>query len=679
MSEQRRAWTRPLPWVLGGTLVLLAALALVWVADARAAAERRARDQLERRLAEVIEDWEQRLLGAMDDAVTGAPLPDDARERQDRLRQRWPWFDALYTWETGRGSRGRDTARITWPLAPTVERPEVLSRVPCLESGRSAAQSSADPDAIAAIWLATCASAPEAIRLVAVTEAAATLALADKHEGALAILDRADPDGGRDLRTAARIGLPPYRLAALRNQRAASLAALGRGPEAAAVALRNGLDMTNLDAPDAGPLLHLVRYPALSWLRREGAMSDADRLESALMTAERRVAAWREVSARVVADPPSGPSTPVPRWSWDQYSTDPFVLYTVWSVDGSGAAAQLEQKALLAELSAARGLAAWRPHLVISDDRGAIVAGSRRGGEVVVSVDLPRTLHWIRVGLREAAIEAEVAEATRLAWVPLVIVLAALGLGLSALFAQTRAVAQEHALLQRQRDFSTRVTHELKTPLAGMKIMAENLEIGAFKDSAHRAEMASRIAAEVDRLTTRIDEVLSVAREARVPDPQEFDPEEAVLGALEMWAARLEAASVALVADEVHATDRILGDGRAVRDAVGCLLDNALKYRRRDISDATVWVELRPQPGAVEIRIIDNGLGVPVAQREAIFEPWVRVEGEQRGDAGGYGLGLAQVRQVAVSHGGDVRCEDGRDGGIAFVLRLPTVPTATMG
>jgi signal transduction histidine kinase len=182
--------------------------------------------------------------------------------------------------------------------------------------------------------------------------------------------------------------------------------------------------------------------------------------------------------------------------------------------------------------------------------------------------------------------------------------------------------------------------------------------------------MARRIVDEADRLTERVDESLAVGRERTVPDARRFDPEEPLLEAVDDWGPRLEDAGVKLVAD-LHPTDPVTGDPAAIRDAVACLLDNALKYHDPNKPQKMAWLTLQQEGKNVVIEVTDNGIGVPPEMRAAIFDRFVRVEGPNRGLSGGHGLGLAQVAEIARLHGGTVACTDGVDGGARFTLRLP--------
>jgi len=314
----------------------------------------------------------------------------------------------------------------------------------------------------------------------------------------------------------------------------------------------------------------------------------------------------------------------------------------------------------------------YHRYITIMDSDDNYVAGVRGGGEIVAKVPFSRTLSHLSVGMRQSALDSELARLPNQWVIPIIVVVFVMILGTLAIYGQTKASANSEALLLRQRAFTTRVTHELKTPLAGIRVMAENLEDGIWRDEAHRAEMAGRIVEEADRLTRRIDEVLNVARERTVPNPEPFDPEEIAFMLIEDWGPRMEQAGIVLHA-EPDLTDEIKGDPNAVRDAVACLLDNAIKYANESRADRQVWFTVTQEGKEVLFRVSDNGLGVPNDMRKSIFQQFVRVEGSNRGKSGGHGLGLSQVAQIAKAHQGRVDCTDGVDGGACFTLRIPAL------
>jgi signal transduction histidine kinase len=126
-----------------------------------------------------------------------------------------------------------------------------------------------------------------------------------------------------------------------------------------------------------------------------------------------------------------------------------------------------------------------------------------------------------------------------------------------------------------------------------------------------------------------------------------------------------EGARVGAQLEAPAALPQVRGDERLLRRALRNLLENARRYGGGDIT-----VTLVSLPGQVELRVCDRGAGVPEAMRERIFEPFFRLPGHAE-QAGGVGLGLSLVKQIAQRHGGQARCEARAGGGSCFVLTLP--------
>jgi signal transduction histidine kinase len=218
------------------------------------------------------------------------------------------------------------------------------------------------------------------------------------------------------------------------------------------------------------------------------------------------------------------------------------------------------------------------------------------------------------------------------------------------------AAGRIEALLSSHKSLLANASHELRSPLARIRMGMELMQDGAPSASA-RAEILRNIA-ELDQL---VDEILLASRlDAREADVGSFEMVDLVGLAAEECArtgAELEAGSQAL---EVHAVAKLLR--RALRN----LLENARRY-----SDGPVTVSLHLQGAMAEVRVCDQGPGVPAELREHIFEPFYRLPGASE-RAGGVGLGLALVRSIAGRHQGTVHCENNPQGqGACFVLRLP--------
>ncbi|MEK9953135.1 MAG: ATP-binding protein [Curvibacter sp.] len=218
------------------------------------------------------------------------------------------------------------------------------------------------------------------------------------------------------------------------------------------------------------------------------------------------------------------------------------------------------------------------------------------------------------------------------------------------------AAARVQALLLSHKALLANASHELRSPLARIRMGLELLE--SQPGPAAREEIARNIR-ELDQL---IDEILLASRLDASPDD---------LGPLE------PVDLVGLAAEECARTGAefetppgvtsvvVAGQTRLLRRALRNLLENARRH-----GAGTVTLTLRTSGEQVEIRVCDQGPGVPAALRERIFEPFFRLPGASERE-GGVGLGLALVRSIAQRHGGHTHCEDNPGGGACFVLRLP--------
>ena len=294
-----------------------------------------------------------------------------------------------------------------------------------------------------------------------------------------------------------------------------------------------------------------------------------------------------------------------------------------------------------------------------------MLAGTTEAPEVEVA--FPHLLHHMRAGFSSSAVptvgQARSAFALRLA--PFAV---AIGIGVAALLALMRADRQQEMLLQRQRDFVARVSHELKTPLAGIRVMAESLEIGAFRGEAQRELFAHRIVQETDRLTARVNEVIKAATRPEDDVRVSADIDALISELVIAWRPRFEAVGASLFV-EPAAMGTMVVMPVLVHDALNNLLDNALKYRKSD-RGGQVWFRTSLRGRWAVFEVEDDGIGVPSGQRKSIFERFRRVEGGGRGKAGGHGLGLSFVADTARLHDGKVECADGVAGGARFTLRI---------
>lgn len=227
--------------------------------------------------------------------------------------------------------------------------------------------------------------------------------------------------------------------------------------------------------------------------------------------------------------------------------------------------------------------------------------------------------------------------------------------GLAASFNQ--AAARIETLLRSHQTLLANASHELRSPLARLKMAFAMLDDAS---PAQRQRLAHEIDVNIAELDALVEEVLLASRlEAGSSLGETHEVELLALGAEE--AARAEAAF-----EPETDSARIQGQERLLRRALRNLLDNARRYGGPEVELA-----LRPVAGGYEFAVSDRGPGVPADMRDRIFEPFYRLPGHAE-MAGGVGLGLSLVKQIAERHGGSVRCLAREGGGSRFVIFLPS-------
>ena len=227
------------------------------------------------------------------------------------------------------------------------------------------------------------------------------------------------------------------------------------------------------------------------------------------------------------------------------------------------------------------------------------------------------------------------------------------------------AAARIEGLMASQKSLLANASHELRSPLARIRMGLELMEVAATDAAVHQRtrDEILRNMAELDQL---IDEILLASR---------LDAREADLGTVEavdlVGLCAEECARVGAVLDvpEGLHTLEVPGVGKLLRRMVRNLLENARRYGdAQDATDATV-LSLAVDAQGVRLSVCDRGPGVPAPWRERIFEPFFRLPGASE-RVGGVGLGLSLVKSIAERHGASVRCEDRQGGGACFEVRF---------
>ncbi|MGO1165521.1 MAG: sensor histidine kinase [Janibacter sp.] len=220
-----------------------------------------------------------------------------------------------------------------------------------------------------------------------------------------------------------------------------------------------------------------------------------------------------------------------------------------------------------------------------------------------------------------------------------------------------------------RRDFVANVSHELKTPVGGISLLAEAV-LDAKDDPEAVSRFARRMQSESVRLGSLIKEIVELSRLQGTPvlqDPQLVDVEDVVQHALERVHIEAEAKEITLtdkVSDELY----VRGDEDMLVTAVRNLVGNAIAYSDGGTS---VGVGARLHEGTVEIAVTDQGSGVPEAEQARIFERFYRMDAARSRATGGTGLGLSIVKHICANHGGDVQVWSDGAHGSTFTIRLP--------
>ncbi|MEW9528827.1 sensor histidine kinase [Microbispora sp. NPDC049125] len=220
-----------------------------------------------------------------------------------------------------------------------------------------------------------------------------------------------------------------------------------------------------------------------------------------------------------------------------------------------------------------------------------------------------------------------------------------------------------------RRDFVANVSHELKTPVGALSLLAETIQ-DAADDPEAVTRFAGRMQHEAARLTYLVQDLITLSRiqgAEPVPAPAPVPIDEAVHEAIDRCNTKASAKDITLVAGGTEGL-KIWGDDELLVTALRNLIDNAVAYSPEH---TRVVVSARPAGSAVEVSVSDQGIGIPENAQERIFERFFRVDAARSRATGGTGLGLAIVKHVAAVHGGDVTVWSKEGSGSTFTLRLP--------
>lgn len=227
-----------------------------------------------------------------------------------------------------------------------------------------------------------------------------------------------------------------------------------------------------------------------------------------------------------------------------------------------------------------------------------------------------------------------------------------------------------------RRDFVANVSHELKTPVGALSLLAEAI-LSAPDDPEAVQRFAERMQSESTRLSNLINDIIDLSR-LQSDDPLSHAEE---IGVSEVVAQAVEEVRTLAIAHDIEIIEslvtgvRMLGDRGQVLMAVRNLLANAIAYSS---AHTRVAIAMRVSDAIIEIDVKDQGLGIPEHDLERIFERFYRVDPARSRSTGGTGLGLAIVKHVCRNHGGECRVWSEVGVGSTFTLRFPLIRSSSI-
>jgi signal transduction histidine kinase len=280
----------------------------------------------------------------------------------------------------------------------------------------------------------------------------------------------------------------------------------------------------------------------------------------------------------------------------------------------------------------------------------------------------------VKVALRPEVVESLIIGGLPRSRLPVIFGLLALAAAL--VVAAIFQIRREQELSLLRTDFVSSVSHQLRTPLAQIRMFGETLLLGRVRSEEERQRSLEIIVRESQRLTHQVDNVLLFSRAQRNDvrlNPVETPLAPLIREVLESFCPLAEAEECrveSLLDEDLSATV----DPASVGQILLNLLENAVKYGPKD---QIVDVKLQAgSPGRVRLVVEDEGEGIPEDQREAVFTPYARLDRDRDSGVAGSGIGLAVVRELVRRQGGSVWAENAMSGGARLVVELPTCTEA---
>ena len=222
-----------------------------------------------------------------------------------------------------------------------------------------------------------------------------------------------------------------------------------------------------------------------------------------------------------------------------------------------------------------------------------------------------------------------------------------------------------------RRRFVSDASHELKTPLASIKLLTDSIAQNADMDAETVREFVQDIGSEADRLVRITEKLLALTRMdnagAVIAERADVDIADVITDALHMLTPLADRQNIAIrLTVEEGCVVRSTAD--EMYQVVFNLVENAIKY---NLPGGKIWIRARKSPQKVVVTVEDTGIGIPKKDRDLIFDRFYRVDKARSREAGGAGLGLSIVRDTVVANGGSISVDARPEGGTVFIVQLP--------
>jgi two-component system sensor histidine kinase SenX3 len=323
---------------------------------------------------------------------------------------------------------------------------------------------------------------------------------------------------------------------------------------------------------------------------------------------------------------------------------------------------------------AAEVLEALEVAAVVVDETGKMVQSTSKANDFgfltdrpLVELELLNLVTWARKSQATQSIEGQINVGGRASKIWILATAAPIGNGYVILTLEDRTEARR--LEETRRDFVANISHELKTPIGAIALLAETLQ-GATDDPAAVMKFAASLQREANRLGHIVQEIIELSRlqaATHLPDSQMVSLTEVINDAIDRTRILAEMKQMKVVSD-LSESISISGNYDQLATAITNLIENAINY-----SDANgqVGIALRRLDTTAEVVVTDSGVGIAVEDQGRIFERFYRVDPSRSRETGGTGLGLAIVKHIALNHGGEISVFSKSGLGSTFTLSLP--------